>query len=181
MGRGVLQHEPGHCGCLLRPAALQQCLQSQLGIKSQVWHGLGGGCWQSCLSMGEAEYCHLLPGTWITDLAGWWLKAVPSCFFLVFDCLKGLTHYSKPLKWISTLVATVHFRCMSALSQTPALDNLGFSSCILQNELFFLPCPELHEIALCREVLLLFHPTPEAPRSFTPALHWKVTREWWMQ
>lgn len=130
---------------------------------------------------GRGRVLPLLPGTWITDLAGWWLKAVPSCFFLVFDCLKGLTHYSKPLKWISTLVATVHFRCVSALSQTPALDNLGFSSCILQNELFFLPCPELHEIALCREVLLLFHPTPEAPRSFTPALHWKVTREWWMQ
>lgn len=152
-------------------------------MKIQVWHWwawMGGGCWQSCLSMGEAEYCHLLPGTWITDLlAEWPFKAVPSCFFLS-DCLKGLAGCLKLLKWISTLVATVYFRCVSAQSQTPALDNSCFSLCILQNELFFLPCPELQEVALCSEVLLLFHPTPEVPSSFTPALPWKVTRERWM-
>lgn len=123
--------------------------------------------WQS-----TAIYCQA-PGLQ-TSLGGH-SKLCPAGFFSVFGSLKGLTTCSKPLKWISTLVPTVHSRCVSAQSQTLALDNLAFSLCILQNELFFLPYPELHEVALCSEVLLLLYPTPEAPSSFTPA------RERWMQ
>lgn len=53
-------------------------------------------------------------------------KLCPSGFFSVFDSLKGLTSCSKHHKWISTLVPTVHSRCVSAQSQTLALDNWGF-------------------------------------------------------